>query len=149
MKRLHIHIRTDDLEGSIQYYTALFGTEPVRREPDYAKWQLDDPAANVAISSRGGKPGLDHVGVSVDGGEALEEIAGRIRGAAAPLIQEEKATCCYARSDKYWSHDPQGTIWELFHSFGSSDVYGVNAPDLTKSTTPQSACCAPSAEAGA
>ncbi|WP_428407503.1 VOC family protein [Hyphococcus sp.] len=143
MKRLHLHIRTDDLEGSIRYYTALFGTEPARREPDYAKWLLDDPAANVAVSSRGGEPGLDHVGVSLDDGDGLEAIAGRMREASAPLVQEEKATCCYAKSDKYWSHDPQGTVWELFHSFGDSAVYGVTAPDVVKAKETATGCCAP------
>ena len=143
MKRLHIHIRTDDLEGSIRYYNALFGAEPVRREPDYAKWQLNDPAANVAISSRGGQPGLDHVGVSLDSDDALEDIAGRMRSAEAPLVQEESATCCYAKSDKYWSHDPQGTVWELFHSYGDSATYGQTAPEVVNAKAAASGCCAP------
>lgn len=143
MKRLHIHIRTDDLEGSISYYTALFGAEPARREDDYAKWMLDDPAANVALSSRGGEPGLDHVGVSLDENDALEEMALRMRDAAAPLVQEENTTCCYARSNKYWSHDPQGTIWELFHSFGDSEVYGQTAPEVVSAKTAATGCCAP------
>ncbi len=143
MKRLHLHIRTDDLEGSIKYYTALFGAEPARREDDYAKWLLDDPAANVAVSARGGKPGLDHVGVSVDQNEALESVAARMRDATAPLVQEENATCCYARSDKYWSHDPQGTGWELFPSFGDSEVYGATAPQVVNAKEAATGCCAP------
>lgn len=143
MKRLHLHIRTDDLEGSINYYTALFGTEPVRREPDYAKWMLDDPAANIAISNRGGEPGLDHVGVSVDGNDALEAIAGRMRSAKTPLVQEENAACCYAKSNKFWSHDPQGTVWELFHSFGESETYGATAPEVVTAKEMATGCCAP------
>lgn len=139
MKRLHIHIHTGDLDASVRYYSALFGADPVRLEADYAKWLLDDPAANVAVSTRGGKPGVDHVGISVDDGAALTEAAARLRGAQAPLAQEEAATCCYANSDKYWSHDPQGTVWELFHTTSDSDVFGKD-----RAPQPQadgSACC--------
>ena len=132
MKRIHIHIRSNDLEASAQYYNALFGAEPTRREPDYIKWALDDPAINLAISSGNGEPGIDHVGVSLGDDDALKAIADRMRSAEKPLIQEENATCCYARSNKYWSHDPQGTVWELFHSFGDSTVYGQSAPEIDK-----------------
>ncbi len=139
MKRLHIHIKTEDLDASLAYYNALFGAEPSRREADYAKWLLDDPAVNIAISARSGKPGIDHVGISLDGDEALNAAADRLRLAAAPLAQEENTTCCYANSNKYWSHDPQGTVWELFHSFGEASLYS----EVLKPEPKGNSCCAP------
>ncbi|WP_411816987.1 ArsI/CadI family heavy metal resistance metalloenzyme [Hyphococcus sp. DH-69] len=145
MKRLHIHLRVKDLEQSIKYYTALFGSEPARKEQDYAKWMLDEPSANIAISSRSDETGVDHVGISLENEEQLESTAERLRAIAAPLSIESDATCCYAKSDKYWSHDPQGAVWELFHTFGSSDVFG-NDPELVsdvKQDQSPSACCAP------
>lgn len=141
MKRLHIHIRTDNLDQSIKYYAALFGAEPSRREPDYARWLLDDPAAHISLST-GKTPGIEHVGVAIDSDEALEAASARLRRIEAPLRPEKQTTCCYAQSNKYWSHDPQGTIWELFHSYGDSEVYGEKpafnepAPGI---------CCAPGA----
>lgn len=123
MKRLHIHIHTDDLEQSIRYYGALFGAEPTRREADYAKWLLDDPRAHIAVST-GGKPGIEHVGIAVEDDDALEETAGRFETVEAPVQPEKQTTCCYAQSNKYWSHDPQGTVWELFHTYGDSQDYG-------------------------
>lgn len=140
MKRLHIHIHTGDLAASVRYYSALFGADPVRLEADYAKWLLDDPAANVAVSARGGKPGVDHVGISVDNGDALNAAASRLRDAQAPLAAEEAATCCYANSDKYWSHDPQGTVWELFHTKSDSDVFGKDR-DPAPAEEAARACC--------
>ncbi len=136
MKRLHIHIHTADLDQSIRYYTALFGVEPTKREADYAKWMLDEPAANIAISSRGGAPGVDHLGISLDDDGMLEEIADRMKEAQAPLEPEKNATCCYARANKYWSRDPQGATWELFHTFADADHFGKDAPQLAGS-----ACC--------
>ena len=142
MKRLHIHIHTEDLEKSVRYYSALFGAEPARREADYAKWLLDDPAANIAVSSRGGKPGVDHVGVSIDGGDALSEAASRLRAIEAPLFEEEATTCCYANSDKFWSHDPQGTVCELFHTKSDSDVFGKDrTPEAAREPADKAACC--------
>lgn len=141
MKRLHIHVRTNDLEASIAYYNALFGAEPTRLEIDYAKWLLDDPAVNLAVSSRGGKAGIDHLGVSVDDDDTLEDIAARLGDIAAPAAPEEDTTCCYARSNKYWSHDPQGAVWELFHTFGDSKTYGA-APKLGMAAPEKpGACC--------
>ncbi|MEX6632941.1 ArsI/CadI family heavy metal resistance metalloenzyme [Hyphococcus lacteus] len=145
MKRLHIHLKVEDLEQSIMYYNALFGTEPARREADYAKWMLDEPSANIAISSRSEKTGVDHVGISLDNQEQLESTANRLRAIEAPLSAENDTTCCYANSDKYWSHDPQGAIWELFHTFGSSDVFGKD-PELVADENANQAsapCCAP------
>ena len=138
MKRLHIHINTDDLDASIKYYSALFGAEPDKRKDDYARWLLDDPALNLAVSSRGGKGGVDHLGVSLDDNDGLEAMAARLRDAAAPAAPEAQTTCCYANSDKYWSHDPQGAVWELFHTFGDSETFGKEARPEPAATT---ACC--------
>lgn len=145
MKKLHIHINVDDLDASIKYYTALFGAEPARREADYAKWLLDDPAANVAISNHGRKAGVDHVGISLDSREELDVIADRLQAADAALTPQEDAVCCYARSDKYWSHDPHGAVWELFHTFGDSDTYGNTGENPEHALAPGNACCAPAA----
>ncbi|PQA87997.1 ArsI/CadI family heavy metal resistance metalloenzyme [Hyphococcus luteus] len=140
MKRLHIHIRTDDLEGSIRYYAALFGAEPEKRKHDYARWLLDDPAVNLAVSSRGGSGGVDHLGISLDDNDGLEAIAARLRDKAAPVAAEDEATCCYARSDKYWSHDPQGAVWELFHTYGDSETFGEDFRPAPQSDA-SGACC--------
>ncbi|MFC2951506.1 ArsI/CadI family heavy metal resistance metalloenzyme [Marinicaulis aureus] len=141
MKRTHIHLSTDNLEASLAYYTALFGAEPVKREPDYAKWLLDDPALNFAISTHGGTSGISHLGISVDSNEELDAVAARLRDADAPATEESDATCCYARSDKYWSHDPQGAVWELFRTFGESETYGPGRNPEPKAGQ----CCAPAA----
>ena len=145
MKRMHIHIKVEDLDRSIAYYSAMFGAEPSRREPDYAKWMLDDPAANVAISSHNQGTGIDHVGISLDSREALDGIAERLKAIDAPLTAQEDATCCYANSDKYWSHDPQGAVWELFHTFGDADVYGETAENPALTEQAAKACCSPAA----
>jgi len=139
MKRLHIHIRTDDLDASIRYYSALFGMEPEKRKDDYARWLVDDPAVNLAVSNRGGDAGVDHLGVSLDDNDALEAIAARLKEATAPLAAEEQTTCCYAKSDKYWTHDPQGAVWELFHSYADSDTFGATPRPEPQPAT--SACC--------
>lgn len=139
MKRTHIHLTTGDLEASVAYYNALFGAEPVKRADDYAKWLIDDPALNLAVSKHGERTGLSHLGVSLDDDGELESIAERLRAADAPASPEGDATCCYARSNKYWSHDPQGAVWELFHTFGESESYGPG-----RNPEPQAAaCCAP------
>lgn len=140
MKTLHIHIKTENLDQSVAYYAALFGAEPTKREPDYAQWRLDDPRANVSISTRSGASGVDHAGVSFDNDEELEAAAVRLRDIESLPAPEKNTTCCYAKSNKYWSHDPQGVIWELFHTFGDSETYGAafeNKADLKQ------ACCAP------
>ncbi len=142
MKRIHIHVSVDDIDQSVAYYTALFGAAPTRREADYAKWLLDDPAANIAISSHGATRGVDHLGLSLDSREALDAIAARLDAIDTPALAQEDATCCYAKSDKYWSRDPQGAVWELFHTFGDSEVYGDTGRNPTTSPTKQTnACC--------
>ena len=129
MKRLHVSISVDDIDASVDFYSTLFGAGPSVRKPDYAKWMLDDPRANVAIKKRGRASGVDHLGIQVDTVEELAEVTGRLAAAAKPLLEQEAATCCYARSDKTWSADPQGIAWETFHTFGESPTYGSAARD--------------------
>ena len=125
MKRLHVHLKVSDLEQSMKFYAALFGRAPDKLEGDYAKWMLDDPHANVSLSTHGGAPGVDHVGVQVETDEALSEIADRLREDGHALTEEKATTCCYAQSNKYWAKGPEGGLWELFHSFGESQLYGA------------------------
>ncbi|MEM9170981.1 MAG: ArsI/CadI family heavy metal resistance metalloenzyme [Pseudomonadota bacterium] len=143
MKRLHVHLKVEDLGQSVRYYAALFGRAPDKLEIDYAKWMLDDPYANVALSTHGGAPGVDHVGVQVEDAGALGAIATRLADAGAPLMQEDDTTCCYAQSDKFWSRDPQGAVWELFHTTGESETYGAE-PDRAASCG-GGVCCVPGA----
>ena len=144
MKRLHVHLKVGDLDRSIDFYSALFGRGPDKREADYAKWLLEDPAANVSISNRAGEQGVDHVGVQVEDAAALDAFAGRLRAAGEPVMQEEDATCCYARSHKYWTRSPEGAVWELFHTFGDSQIYGAS-PALQPAEAGRAACCPPAA----
>lgn len=138
MNRLHIHISVTDLDRNIAFYSAMFGTGPNVLKPDYAKWQLDDPRVNFAISARGGKAGLDHLGIQTDSDAGLEAVQQRLSAAGTELEAQQGTTCCYARSDKYWSVDPQGIAWEAFHTLGSAPTFNDQA-DGDK----DSACCAP------
>ncbi len=125
MKRLHIHLKTQDLDKSIAFYSAMFGEEPTRVEKDYVKWLLDDPCANVSVSTHGDTAGFDHAGVSLETKDELDDVARRLRAADAELFAENETTCCYAKSNKYWVMDPQGARWELFQTFGDSHTYGA------------------------
>ncbi len=124
MKRLHVHVSVDDLAGSIRFYNALFGAEPTVAKPDYAKWMLDDPRVNFAISARGGKAGVDHLGIQVETPEELREVYGRLQQAERPVLEENATTCCYAESEKAWTSDPQGLLWESFLTTGESTIFG-------------------------
>jgi catechol 2,3-dioxygenase-like lactoylglutathione lyase family enzyme len=124
MKRLHLHVKVGDLERSIAFYSELFGALPSLRRADYAKWLLEDPRVNFAISQRGGAPGLDHLGLQVDGREELEELSGRLEAAGRRVLKQQEAACCYAVSDKAWTVDPDGLSWETFHSTGEITRYG-------------------------
>ncbi|GLI95803.1 ArsI/CadI family heavy metal resistance metalloenzyme [Methylocystis echinoides] len=124
MKRLHVHVSVDDLAGSIRFYSALFGSEPTVAKPDYAKWMLDDPHVNFAISARGGKAGVDHLGIEVETPQELTEVYGRLEQAQRPVLEEGAATCCYAKSEKAWTSDPQGLLWESFLTTDESTIYG-------------------------
>lgn len=140
MKRFHIHTHVQDLQASIAFYTRLFGAEPTRRESDYAKWMLDDPRINFAISTRGSTPGIDHLGFQTDTEEELAELKARADAADLALRDEGTSTCCYARSHKYWVTDPQGIAWEHFHTLGDIPIFSEKA---APSDAAASACCAP------
>ena len=124
MKRMHVHIGVDNLDQSVRFYSALFAAEPTVLKPDYAKWMLDDPRINLAISTNGGKHGLDHLGIQVESRDELTEVYGRLKSADGPVLDQGKVTCCYAESEKSWIHDPQGVAWETFLTTGEATVYG-------------------------
>jgi catechol 2,3-dioxygenase-like lactoylglutathione lyase family enzyme len=144
MKRLHVHLGVADLESSIRFYCALFAAEPSVRHDDYAKWQLEDPRVNFAISTRGRAPGLDHLGIQVESADELKEIEGRLAAADLPALAQTGAACCYAKSDKHWTLDPQGVAWESFHTLGQIPVFGADSRDAGQPA--QSGCCAPKRE---
>ena len=144
MKRFHAHVHVDDLTQSIAFYSKLFAAAPTRVEADYAKWMLEDPRVNFAISTRGAKPGLDHFGMQTDDAAELAELKARAEAADMALLDEGNTTCCYARSEKHWVTDPQGIAWEHFHTLGDIPVFNEAAP----SSAP-GACCTPSAAAPA
>jgi hypothetical protein len=145
MKRLHVHVAVDDLAHSIKFYNALFASEPSVTKPDYAKWMLDDPRVNFAISTRGNKTGLDHLGIQVETPDELHDVYARLKQADRPVLEEGATTCCYAKSEKSWIDDPQGLSWETFLTSGESTVYGDSA-DLGPIRTVAAACCAPKPE---
>ncbi len=138
MKRFHIHIAVDDLEQNVRFYTALFQAEPTVLEADYAKWMLDDPRINFAISDRGSKSGLDHLGIQVDSNQELESVQQGLVSADLPIATQKQAACCYAQSDKYWTVDPQGIAWEAFHSLNAIPLFGA---DEVIQLEPASTCC--------
>jgi len=140
MKRFHVHTHVSDLQASIAFYSKLFAAAPTRVESDYAKWMLDDPRINFAISTRGAKPGIDHLGFQTDTEEELAELKARAEAADMALLDEGQTTCCYARSDKHWVTDPQGIAWEHFHTLGDIPVFGEGKGATTGEA---SACCAP------
>ena len=137
MKRFHAHVRVDDLGSSVRFYSTLFGTEPTVVKPDYAKWMLDDPRVNFAITAGSASPGLDHLGFQVESDEDLATIAGRLAAAGQSVVKQENASCCYARGNKGWVSDPSGISWETFHTLGESTVYGNDvAPRIGASKPP-------------
>ena len=139
MKRFHVHAHVEDLEASVAFYSKLFAAEPTRLENDYAKWTLEDPRINFAISTRGGKPGVDHLGFQTDTDEELAELKARARAADLALLDEGETTCCYARSEKHWVTDPQGIAWEHFHTLDSIPTF--SQPAATKTADAAAACC--------
>ncbi|MGQ3085342.1 MAG: ArsI/CadI family heavy metal resistance metalloenzyme [Hydrogenophaga sp.] len=143
MKRFHVHAHVENLQQSIAFYSKLFGTEPSRVEGDYAKWMLEDPRINFAISTRGDKPGIDHLGLQTDTDEELAELKERAQAADMALLDESSTTCCYARSDKYWLTDPQGIAWEQFRTLGNIPVFSEKAHVESAKPEAASACCAP------
>jgi hypothetical protein len=143
MKRIHLHVTVTAMDQSIGFYSTLFGVEPVVVKGDYAKWMLDDPRVNFAISTRAAVPGVDHLGIQVETGDELAELAGRLKSAGEVTRDQEATTCCYARSDKAWVDDPSGLRWETFHTFGEATHYGEDEPGAALAAKPQTACCAP------
>lgn len=143
MKRFHVHVAVSDLEQSIKFYSTFFDAQPTVIKDDYAKWMLEDPRINFAISTRGREPGLDHLGIQVDDGDALKAISARLKAAEQPVLDQEQTTCCYAKADKAWVHDPQGIAWESFYTTGTATTYGEDADFISQNN---SACCAPMPE---
>jgi len=154
MKRFHVHVSVRDLDESVRYYRALFDAEPSVLKDDYAKWMLDDPRVNFAISTRAGAPGIDHLGIQAEGADELAELGARLDRAGQGVLAEQGTACCHARSDKFWSIDPQGTRWETFHTLGEVTSYYGDAEAACASTrdkadaccdatTPQGVCCPP------
>lgn len=139
MKRFHVHVAVNELPGSIRFYSALFGAQPSVLKEDYAKWMLDDPRINFAISKRGHPAGVNHLGFQIEADSELRELRARLEAADAGLVEQTGEACCYAKSDKYWITDPQGIAWETFHTLEAIPVYGDGAdvPSMT------SACCVP------
>ena len=135
MKRLHVHVSVKGLSESVRFYTALFAAEPTVLKHDYAKWMLDDPRVNFAISTRSEQRGINHLGIQAESNEELEQIEQRARDAQLDTQPEIGASCCYARSDKHWLTDPQGIVWEAFHTMGDVPIYGSDRHSET-------ACCA-------
>lgn len=144
MKRFHVHVHVEDLDKSIGFYSKLFAAEPTRVESDYAKWMLEDPRINFAISTRGARPGIDHLGFQTDDVAELAALKARAEAADMALLDEGETTCCYAHSEKHWVTDPQGIAWEHFHTLGDIPVFS----QAQKSASP-SACCAPAATSAA
>ncbi|MBS0576418.1 MAG: glyoxalase/bleomycin resistance/dioxygenase family protein [Proteobacteria bacterium] len=123
MNRFHVHLNVADLAASVRFYSQLFAAGPTVLKDDYAKWMLEDPRVNFAISTQGRAPGVDHLGIQAESGEELAALGKRLDAAGGALVPEEAAVCCYARSDKVWTEDPQGTRWETFHTFGEATTY--------------------------
>src|SRR5262245_18961522 len=138
MKRMRVHVAVDNLERAIGFYSTLFAAQPSVAKPDYAKWMLEDPRVNFAISMRGAKPGLNHLGIQVESEDELAEVYARLKEADAPVMEEGKTTCCYAKSEKSWIDDPAGISWETFLTMGESADYGNSRPQDVR--VAQAAC---------
>jgi hypothetical protein len=143
MKRMHVHVAVDDLPSSIGFYSALFAAEPTAIKSDYAKWMLDDPRVNFAISARGRKPGLDHLGIQVESQDELHEVYARLHRAGGGIIEQGQTCCCYAKSEKSWTDDPTGIAWETFHTTGESTDYGDGSGERVARVAHEKSCCAP------
>jgi catechol 2,3-dioxygenase-like lactoylglutathione lyase family enzyme len=141
MKRFHVHVAVENLNQSIAFYSDLFGTKPTVERPDYAKWMIDDPRVNFAISSRGNKPGVNHLGFQAEDSAELAELGARAdRASGAAVLKETEVECCYAKGNKYWVTDPQGLAWEHFQTLGEVPIFGA---DTVMSRAGEQACCIP------
>ena len=147
MKRLHVHVSVEDIPRSVGFYSALFAAQPTVVKSDYAKWMLDDPCVNFAISTRGREPGLDHLGIQVENQEELHEVYGRLRQAGGNITEQGQTACCYAKSEKSWIDDPAGIAWETFHTTGASTTYGdgTGEREARVAHAKEAACCVPEA----
>ena len=141
MKRFHVHVSVDDLAASIRFYSSIFGVGPAVEKSDYAKWMLEDPRINFAISNRGGKSGVNHLGLQVDSADELAALRAQVARADIAADDEPAAQCCYAVSDKYWIEDPQGVAWETFHTLGDIPMFGNDATPRAEAAP--AACCTP------
>ena len=137
---MHIHVGVKNLKESISFYSKMFATEPTIEKTDYAKWQLEDPKINFAISARGAAEGLNHLGIQVEDAVELSDMKSRLDTLQAELVEEEGTACCYAKSDKYWVNDPSGIPWETFHTLDSIPVFNESSDAVEAA----SACCVPS-----
>ena len=142
MKRFHVHVSVKDLPESVRFYNRLFGVSPTVEKPDYAKWMLEDPRINFAISERGRATGVNHLGFQVDSDDELKSLRRQVAAADISALDQQDAACCYAKSDKYWVEDPQGVAWETFHTLGGIPVFGEEAEPATDGR----ACCIPLAK---
>jgi predicted lactoylglutathione lyase len=145
MKRMHVHVAVDDLTKSIGFYSALFAAQPSVVKTDYAKWMLDDPRVNFAISTRGRQPGLDHLGIQAEDKDELNEIYARLHKAGGEVIEQGQTSCCYAKSEKSWIDDPAGISWETFLTTGESTDYGDGSGERAARVAHAKAGCAPQA----
>jgi catechol 2,3-dioxygenase-like lactoylglutathione lyase family enzyme len=145
MKRLHVHVAVENLPQSIGFYSALFAAEPAVVKTDYAKWMLDDPRVNFAISTRGLKAGLDHLGIQVENADELQDVYARLHKAGGNVIEQGQTACCYAKSEKAWIDDPAGISWETFLTSGESTTYGDGSGERVARIAheKQGASCAP------
>lgn len=141
MKRFHVHVAVPDLAESVRFYSTLFGAQPTVTKDDYAKWMLEDPRVNFAISQRGANVGINHLGFQVDSDDELERLHTQLESADEAVLAERGANCCYAKSDKYWITDPAGIAWESFHTLGSIPMFGAEA-EPSSETKAQGGCCA-------
>jgi len=145
MKRMHVHVAVEELQKSIGFYSALFDAEPAVVKSDYAKWMLDDPRMNFAISTRGREPGLDHLGIQVENQAELQEVYKRLKKAGGAVIEQGATACCYAKSEKSWIDDPAGIAWETFHTTGENINYGDGSGENEAHVVHAKACCVPQA----
>ena len=143
MKRFHVHISVDDLAANIRFYATVFGQEPTVRKDDYAKWMIDDPRVNFAISKRGHRPGVNHLGIQVESDAELAQLRSRVASADVALLDQTNASCCYVKSDKYWVTDPQGVAWETYRTLEAIETFGEDTRARTETAT--GACCIPAA----
>jgi catechol 2,3-dioxygenase-like lactoylglutathione lyase family enzyme len=147
LKRLHVHVGVNDLANSVRFYSTLFGSEPAVLKDDYAKWVLDDPRVNFAISEGNhARKGIEHLGIQVESTEELSEVYDRLKAADRPVLEEGQTTCCYAKSEKSWISDPDGIVWEAFFTNGEATTYG-DSPARDTLTGSETNCCAPRAAA--